>query len=1112
MENLPNVRTLEKDPQYFGAFLNMARHNVFTINNHLVEKINKKFKKKDELAFLEDEEKIGNSFLINEIKNNSEKIYKQVKRFITFVRIYDLNLLSVKDKKKGENIDYKMLAEDINICFSELNKFRNDYTHFYSQENGIIRKIIADEKLVNFLKKSYKQALEYTKERFKKVLNDSDFNSVGQRKIVEENNILNQNGFVFFTCLFLDRENAFRFMSKIEGFKDTRMPKDIATREVYTAFCAKLPHDKFISEDNKQALTLDILNYLSRCPEELNRHINIKGKEAFQSSENENESIPDDSSKIRKKDGFPRFALKYLDCDDKFKIYFHIDLCNAMLNKDTRYEKYEKIRVFGKTKSLIEKENIQREIDKRGMATFEPFYWDFHIRKNKIGFSFAQAISEIKLKKNKKDEMMQYLFLPNPNGFISINELPKVVLLEILKEGEVEKIIRNFFVINKEKIFNEKVIEEIKNKVKSMESISLNKKDGLNKILNEYDLNERQIPQKILNYWFDIKVDDEIKSIINKIEFIRKDCELRIKELTNYNKIIKLSSEKKEESIKRSKIPQPGEMADFLAHDIVNMIISEEIKNKVSTNIFEKMKECLALFNVQEKRDEFWGICEKNISIKENGKIINIYNKEKGHPFLYKINKKEINKTKDFYEKYLRKKGDINNSAYSNNNSWLYDNFYIKIKNPGTEENEYKININKNNISKLPYSIYKPHKKKWTFDEWLKNVKDGCEEKDNPKPVDLPTNIFDDTLIEILRTKLEEKGIQYEHNYKFSKLLGLYCNDTQPFYNAEREYKFFRKSIKIKLESKNKFTDYFENIKDEVINKIINGRKKKNTKEININEKKEIEIEVLRKFNNAITENEKTIRYYQNKDRISLEMVKKHIESDKSIDIDLQDLKLCNISSKLLDKTVNLKHTINGKLSYDENGEYIKNKNMREDKSKIISGKRKIKDFSVFKKFVFDRRLPELFQYFDDEEIDYNILENELIEYNKYKEYVFDRVFELEKDIMKKPNALPELEKIIEELIEEEKKKNPTKNINVKSITHIQHKPYLVWLIKKNKIDENLKSFLEVIRNSFSHNQFPPKVIIEKFVNVSGNGSFSQKIYEKYEIEIKKIVAEVKKS
>ena len=37
---MENKRTLTNDPQYFGAYLNMARHNVFLIINHLTETFN----------------------------------------------------------------------------------------------------------------------------------------------------------------------------------------------------------------------------------------------------------------------------------------------------------------------------------------------------------------------------------------------------------------------------------------------------------------------------------------------------------------------------------------------------------------------------------------------------------------------------------------------------------------------------------------------------------------------------------------------------------------------------------------------------------------------------------------------------------------------------------------------------------------------------------------------------------------------------------------------------------------------------------------------------------------------------------------------------------------
>lgn len=55
-----NDKTLENNPQYFGAYHNMARHNMFLINNHLAKKF--------ELNELPEEVNIPSSFLTE--KNN----------------------------------------------------------------------------------------------------------------------------------------------------------------------------------------------------------------------------------------------------------------------------------------------------------------------------------------------------------------------------------------------------------------------------------------------------------------------------------------------------------------------------------------------------------------------------------------------------------------------------------------------------------------------------------------------------------------------------------------------------------------------------------------------------------------------------------------------------------------------------------------------------------------------------------------------------------------------------------------------------------------------------------------------------------------------------------
>lgn len=48
---------------------------------------------------------------------------------------------------------------------------------------------------------------------------------------------------------------------------------------------------------------------------------------------------------------------------------------------------------------------------------------------------------------------------------------------------------------------------------------------------------------------------------------------------------------------------------------------------------------------------------------------------------------------------------------------------------------------------------------------------------------------------------------------------------------------------------------------------------------------------------------------------------------------------------------------------------------------------------------------------------------------------------------------------------------------------NIQHKPYLYWLLRNNMIDGDTFVFLNMVRNCFSHNQFPKKKTMELLID-----------------------------
>lgn len=658
-----------------------------------------------------------------------------------------------------------------------------------------------------------------------------------------------------------------------------------------------------------------------------------------------------------------------------------------------------------------------------------------------------------------------------PDAFLSINELKKLVLLEILKQGKAEEIIGEFVNLNNNKIFDRNFIYEIKNELnfdndfhrkfqgkktfayeKPEQTDLQNRKQKLNEILQKHNLNIKQIPSRIIDYWLKIKEVKDDLAIANRIKAMKTDCKDRLK------------------AKKKGKAPKIGEMASFLARDIVDMVIDLDTKKKITSFYYDKMQESLALFADPEKRQIFTNICKE----------LNLLNKEKGHPFLIDIQIQEIKNTYDFYEKYLIEKGNKVLTKWNGKKkvekdvSWIYMNFYKLEWNEKVKKNLTVVSL-PNDLSKIPLTISNlKEKEKSNFDTWLKNKKE--------KPIDLPVNLFDNALVDVLRKKLHEKNVAYKTNDKYFYLLKLWLGieKLQPFYNYEREYTVYDEKINFKPGTKSKVKDYFEGRLNTIKTKEKNRRKEKNLSALQ-------DIDVRKVLNNAITENEKVIRFTHEQDRILLLMIKNIIQSGSNLNIALDNI------DTALNETVKVSQTISGKLSFfDENGKKIEKDDEKPKIEKIITDNRKRKDFSVLKKLTSDRRLPELFQYFDESEIPYPKLKVELDSYNKVKDLIFDRAFELEIALINK--AKDEIIRL---------QTNDSKNI--------QHEPYLKWLQKENHINTDEFNFLKVVRNTFSHNQFPPKVIVDIFHTLDKSKPIAGQIYNIYDEKIRMLLQKMEK-
>lgn len=1089
-------RTLADDPQYFGGYLNMARLNILNISNHVASIFGQ--------AILDDEGKIPNSFLCNkEIKRlNWNYVFSKTVRYMPMLKVFDVERLPEEERINAstEGKDFISMSDTLKIIFGELQEFRNDYSHYYSIEKGIERKLTVSNELAIFLRSNFNRAIEYSKIRMKDVLSVDDYQLVENKIIVRADNSITTEGLVFLTCLFLEREHAFQFIGKIVGLKGTQFKSFIATREVLMAFCVRLPHDKFVSEDIKQALTLDMINELNRCPKTLYGVITEEEKRRFrpelddQSIENLIENSTNDEErekffdeieyeqyveglikKVRYNNRFSYFALRYIDETNMFnKLRFQINLGKFVLDEYTKSFNgeniprivIENVKAFGKLSSFQDEEFLWNKIDKDkrsiGFEQFAPHYNDVN---NRIGLSSREGLAMLLPKSKDESKVANNLKQQLPQAFLSLNELPKIILLDTLKKGKVEELINDFILLNDTKLMNMQFIEEIKAKLPSdwnefakrsdskkkvaysASSLKylLQRKEVLNQILAGYHLNDKQIPTRILNYWLNIKEVEDDRSIADRIKLMKRDCMLRLKVL------------EKHKIDKSVKIPKIGEMASFLAMDIVDMIISKEKKHKVTSFYYDKIQECLALFADPEKKSLFFQLINNELML----------NEQDGHPFLGKINFGHIKKTSQLYEAYLEEKAKkiiikTNPNTHKKSeadDSWMFNAFYYK---EWDQEKGKQLTVVKlpNNRASIPYTICQwDEKEKYDLKSWLQNVSIGKEKNDGKKVINLPTNLFDDAIIELLRNELDSLSVEYNPNAYWNELMKIWWkkreDSSQDFYNAEREYEVYDEKVRFVLNKSSHFSDYYQNSLNKVYQ--IKSKERINEKKIN-NRLPLIELKDIKKvFDKSIAQTEKRIRFLEEEDRMVLLMLENLMSSN---------LKLCKIET-LLNNTTQIEQKIVAKLNFDDHGN-INTSNTKLEIVKTIVAERKQKNHTELRKFVYDRRLPELFEFIESDVISLDQLQSELNMYNKAKQDVFDTVFKLES-------------KIIEKDSESLKQLFVNKDGGLQS-GNIQHSPYLEWLCQRQLINDHEVVFFNMIRNCFSHNQFPHKGTSEKFM------------------------------
>lgn len=134
----------------------------------------------------------------------------------------------------------------------------------------------------------------------------------------------------------------------------------------------------------------------------------------------------------------------------------------------------------------------------------------------------------------------------------------------------------------------------------------------------------------------------------------------------------------------------------------------------------------------------------------------------------------------------------------------------------------------------------------------------------------------------------------------------------------------------------------------------------------------------------------------------------------------------------------------------------------------IIQEKLKVKNYGDFRRFMKDRRLPGLFEWIEQNEIERELIEKELEEYDNVRLEVANLVYGFETLVCNRYRAY------FEEIMAARKPgKMCISNAEILEKFYTEYPDF--------GVENNL---IRCLRNAFSHNQYPPK---DEFKDVAAN-------------------------
>ena len=875
---------LETNRAYFGCYFNLARHYAFLVLQDLSERFRHYSIKPPK------EDGLHDSSIVKFIASSKDNRMSQG-REVTMALISKFPFLEAFSKEgRGETN-----PEEVNIQLKQLlgalNSLRNMYSHAEGSSNTF-KKI---EKLP--LEELFNKAKIGIVKKFRQTFEEKDIAHLNPTKkpykLFDDDGQISTQGKIFLVCLFLDREYAFKFLSGIKGFS-THERNFRATLECFTYFCLRLPARRLDSSDIK----MDVLAELNRCPKEVYRVLEAKDQERFEvevdmdSSDGETDEISDIYTPKavfkRSENRFPYLVLRFFD-DQKwfdrlrFQLYFgRVNTSNYLktINKIESMRRTTKdLRAFVRWDDISEHNlpKLWKDKDKEALhPAIEGFTKRYHIVGNRISIKFVNSSSSIgnciskifdRKKKNQEHCSGIRVSAVAPDAILSIYELPNLfVYTWLYRRNDLPQSPEDFIqgYVKKFKALVEQIQKNKKNEYE----------ETIQEMREEYGLKPSSFLTKaLLNHYLGLTCrETDMERLIKKMNRVKKQLRKKID--------------------KRS---QAGEMATYLAKDLV--FLMPPGSHKPNNEEYNELQALLAYFG--KEKDQLKAYFQE-LSLTGSGP---------SHPFLHHIvyEWKKLQGIRDFYRAYLNE----------------------KIKWVGKKIRELKQgDVNMDEL--LPF-----------FPISVKAVENrsylSIPQQDLEAPTVLPRGLFNRAIVKAFMEKKLAQGIKEKDNLAY--VLKRYFNDSiQPFYIYDRIYK--KKIIKDGGKAKNTYE--LKEIKISDVGKLL-SQLKREIKTAAVKAKKgkvQDRFKDLCSLKKWILDNEKQINLLQMQDRV-LWLMFAEMFQDNLFDVELKEMELSSLGfDQGGTKLFRREFPVQLKLQ-----------------DRIIIANQSLKKYGGFRRFLKDRRL-----------------------------------------------------------------------------------------------------------------------------------------------------------